>query len=72
MESHFVRNSEDRFVVTRPNFSLTLYLLGIFSSFLSSADYFQIYVFKKKYCKVANILGSDQARHFVRLDLGQN
>ena len=55
---------------------LTLCLLGIFSHFLSSADFFQKFFFLKNSfrntIKVSNSLDPDQAGHFVRPDLGPN
>ena len=55
---------------------LTLCILGNFSCFLLSADFFfKINFFQANFrntITVSNCLDPDQARHFVRLDLGGN
>ena len=55
---------------------LTICLLGNFSCFLSSADFFQNQLFFKNSfrntIRVSNSLDPDQARHFVGPDLGPN
>ena len=51
-------------------------MLGIFSCFLSSADFFSITTFSKNYfensIRLSNSLYPDQARRFVGPDLDSN
>ena len=51
-------------------------MLGNVACFMSSADFFQIYTFSKKYfsntIRVSDSLDPDQARHIVGPDLGTN
>ena len=51
-------------------------MLGSFACFLSSADlFFKAYLFQKKFrntIRMSNCMDPDQARHFVRPDLGLN
>ena len=62
--------------VSRIEFELTLCLLGIFHTFLLSADFFlKSTVSKNSFrntIRVLNSLVPDQAQHFVGPDLGRN
>ena len=57
-------------------YCLTLCMLGKYSCFLVSADFFQNHLFRKNpfsnTVRVSNSLDPDQARQFVRPVLGSN
>ena len=60
--------------LNRQNLHILQYA-GYFCTFLSSADFFRINIFKNSFrntIKVSNSLNQEQARHFVGPDVGPN